>query len=58
MCKIKKVAVRIDCIPYIFTIANKRDFENLFFLFKKLFKNYIIKLSKKGGFKSEIMRGG
>ena len=41
----------------MFTIANKRDFENLFFLFKKLFKNYIIKLSK-GGFKSEIMRGG
>ena len=43
----------------MFTIANKRDFENLFFLFKKLFKNYIIKLSKRGGsFKSEIMRGG
>ena len=39
------------------TIASKRDFENLFFLFKKFSKNYIIKLLK-GGFKSEIMRGG
>ena len=33
----------------IFTTASKRDFENLFFLFKKFFKNCIIKLLK-GGF--------
>ena len=39
------------------TIASKRDFENLFFLFKKFSKNYIIKLLKKGGFKSETMCG-
>ena len=34
---------------YIFITASKRDFENLFFLFKKFFKNCIIKLLK-GGF--------
>ena len=38
----------------MFTIASKRDFENLFFLFKKFSKNYIIKLSRGGILKVKL----
>ena len=46
-----EIVYQIDKFP----TASKRDFENLFFLFKKFFKNYIIRLSKGVDFKNEIV---